>query len=60
MSLPLATRHNFLGSSLRWQGDYVKEKLYVGNLWFEATATELKEWFGPIETVRIVADRTSP
>lgn len=34
-------------------------KLYVGNLSFEATETELKEFFGQagsVETVRIVTD----
>ena len=35
----------------------MKEKLYFGKFWFEATETELKEWFGPVETVRIIADR---
>ena len=36
------------------------KKLYVGNLSFEATETELKELFdqaGPVETVRIITDR---
>ena len=36
------------------------KKLYAGNLWFEATETELKEWFGqsgPVEMVRIIPDR---
>lgn len=36
------------------------KKLYVGNLSFETTETELKELFaqtGPVETVRIITDR---
>ena len=36
------------------------KKLYAGNLWFEATEAELKEWFGqsgPVEMVRIIPDR---
>jgi RNA recognition motif-containing protein len=38
----------------------VKKKLYVGNLSFQTTETELKELFaqsGPVETVRIITDR---
>jgi len=38
----------------------MKKKLYVGNLTFETTETELKELFaqaGPVETVRIITDR---
>ena len=38
----------------------MKTKLYVGNLSFEATETELKELFcqaGSVETVRIITDR---
>ena len=38
----------------------MKKKLYVGNLSFETTETELKELFaqaGPVETVRIITDR---
>ena len=38
----------------------MKKKLYVGNLSFEATETELKEFFdqaGSVETVRIITDR---
>ena len=37
----------------------MKEKLYLGDLWFEATEAELKEWFGrdrPIETVHIAGE----
>jgi cold-inducible RNA-binding protein len=36
------------------------KKLYVGNLSFETTETELKELFtqsGMVETVRIITDR---
>ena len=36
------------------------KKLYVGNLSFETTETELKELFsqsGPVDTVRIITDR---
>src|SRR2546425_8138342 len=42
-------------------GGYMK-KLYVGNLSFETTETELKELFsqsGPVDTVRIITDRDS-
>jgi RNA recognition motif-containing protein len=38
----------------------MKKKLYVGNLSFQTTETELKELFGqsgPVETVRIITDR---
>jgi len=38
----------------------MKKKLYVGNLSFEATESDLKELFertGSVETVRIVTDR---
>ena len=38
----------------------MKKKLYVGNLSFETTETELKELFdqaGSVETVRIITDR---
>jgi RNA recognition motif-containing protein len=38
----------------------MKTKLYVGNLSFETTETELKELFdqtGSVETVRIITDR---
>jgi RNA recognition motif-containing protein len=38
----------------------VKKKLYVGNLSFETTESELQELFGQagsVETVRIVMDR---
>ena len=38
----------------------MQEKLYVRNLSFETTETELKELFdqaGPVETVRIITDR---
>jgi RNA recognition motif-containing protein len=38
----------------------MKKKLYVGNLTFETTETELKDLFaqaGPVETVRIITDR---
>ena len=38
----------------------MKTKLYVGNLSFETTETELKELFGQagsVETVRIITDR---
>ena len=38
------------------------KKLYVGNLSFETTETELKELFsqsGPVDTVRIITDRDS-
>ena len=38
----------------------MKKKLYVGNLSFETTETELKELFGEagsVETVRIITDR---
>jgi RNA recognition motif-containing protein len=38
----------------------MKKKLYVGNLSFETTESELKELFaqtGPVETVRIITDR---
>jgi len=38
----------------------MKKKLYVGNLSFETTETELKELFaqsGQVETVRIITDR---
>jgi len=40
----------------------VKKKLYVGNLSFETTESELKELFaqsGSVETVRIITDRDS-
>ena len=36
------------------------KKLYVGNLPFETTESDLKEWFGQagtVETVRIITDR---
>jgi len=36
------------------------KKLYVGNLSFQTTETELKDLFsqaGPVETVRIITDR---
>ena len=36
------------------------KKLYVGNLSFETTETELRDLFGqagPVETVRIITDR---
>ena len=38
----------------------MRKKLYVGNLSFETTETELKELFtqsGMVETVRIITDR---
>jgi len=38
----------------------MKKKLYVGNLSFQTTETELKELFGQsgsVETVRIITDR---
>jgi RNA recognition motif-containing protein len=38
----------------------VKKKLYVGNLSFETTESDLKELFGQagsVETVRIITDR---
>ena len=38
----------------------MKKKLYVGNLSFEATESDLKELFGEVgsvETVRIITDR---
>jgi len=38
----------------------MKKKLYVGNLSFETTEAQLKEFFeqsGPVETVRIITDR---
>ena len=38
----------------------MKKKLYVGNLSFETTETELKDLFdraGSVETVRIITDR---
>jgi RNA recognition motif-containing protein len=38
----------------------MKKKLYVGNLSFETTETELKDLFaaaGMVETVRIITDR---
>jgi len=38
----------------------MKKKVYVGNLSFQTTETELKELFaqsGPVETVRIITDR---
>jgi len=38
----------------------VKKKLYVGNLSFETTETDVKELFaqaGSVETVRIILDR---
>jgi RNA recognition motif-containing protein len=38
----------------------MKKKLYVGNLSFEATEADLKEFFaqtGSVETVRIITDR---
>src|SRR3989441_13126071 len=38
----------------------MKRKLYVGNLSFQTTETELKELFaqsGPVETVHIITDR---
>jgi RNA recognition motif-containing protein len=38
----------------------VKKKLYVGNLSFETTESDLKELFektGAVETVRIITDR---
>ena len=38
------------------------KKLYVGNLSFETTETDLKELFsqaGPVETVRIITDRST-
>ena len=38
----------------------MKKKLYVGNLSFETTETELKDLFtqeGLVETVRIITDR---
>jgi RNA recognition motif-containing protein len=40
----------------------VKKKLYVGNLSFETTETDLKELFGQsgsVETVRIIIDRVT-
>ena len=40
----------------------MKKKLYVGNLSFETTETELKELFcqvGSVETVRIITDRST-
>ena len=40
----------------------MKKKLYVGNLSFETTESELKELFaqsGSVETVRIITDRDS-
>jgi RNA recognition motif-containing protein len=42
------------------KGKQMTKKLYAGNLWFEATEAELKEWFGqsgPVEMVRIIPDR---
>ena len=41
------------------RGDVVKKKLYVGNLSFETTESDLKELFeqtGAVETVRIITD----
>ena len=42
----------------------MKKKLYVGNLSFETTESDLKELFGQagtVETVRIITDRdTAP
>jgi cold-inducible RNA-binding protein len=38
----------------------MKKKLYVGNLSFQTTETELKDLFaqsGPVETVHIITDR---
>lgn len=38
----------------------MKKKLYVGNLSFETTESDLKEFFGQagtVETVRIITDR---
>ena len=38
----------------------MKKKLYVGNLSFQTTETELNDLFGqsgPVETVRIITDR---
>jgi len=40
----------------------MKKKLYVGNLSFETTETELKDLFaqsGPVDTIRIIMDRDS-
>ena len=40
----------------------MKKKLYVGNLSFQTTETELKELFaqsGPVETVHIITDRAT-
>jgi RNA recognition motif-containing protein len=40
----------------------MKKKLYVGNLSFETTETELKDLFGqvgPVEAVRIITDRST-
>jgi RNA recognition motif-containing protein len=40
----------------------MKKKLYVGNLPFETTESDLKELFGQagtVETVRIIADRAT-
>jgi cold-inducible RNA-binding protein len=40
----------------------MKKKLYVGNLSFQTTEVELKELFaqsGPVETVRIITDRST-
>jgi hypothetical protein len=37
----------------------MRRKLYFGDLWFEATQTELRDWFGelgPIETWPIASD----
>src|ERR1041384_7259270 len=41
---------------------FVKKKLYVGNLSFETTESDLKELFeeiGAVDTVRIITDRNS-
>jgi RNA recognition motif-containing protein len=34
--------------------------LYAGRLWFEATETELKDWFGPYGPVETVSIREDP
>ena len=43
----------------RLKGEHMRKKLYVGNLSFETTETELKELFtrsGLVETVHIITD----
>jgi RNA recognition motif-containing protein len=52
--------HEYRQSRCTKNRTYMKKKLYVGNLSFQTTETELKELFsrsGPVETVRIITDR---